>query len=159
MNDFNFCKSMLGHLNSPGYYPIRRAFGQTLKNCSMDAVIAYSKISNTTSETYQNIEFLVAGLCYNAMKPNTEINKYVKFEEVLKRLNREDEISNFLKIRYDNTGYFAKRFMSLAKKTIPLLYSNETFDYNQLIIDLFNWNKNNSVKLRWAMTITNIEEE
>lgn len=154
-----FIKRMLGHINNSSvYYPIRNAFGTTVQNCPINAVLAYSKLSKTKSDTYQNIEFLVAGLCYNSIKPNTGTRTtYVRFEDVLKRIDREDEIANFIKIRYDNTGYFAKRFVTIAMKAINKLNPNEHFDYNQLIEDLKHWNYN-SVKMRWAMAITNMED-
>ena len=41
----------------------------------------------------------------------------------------------------------------LSKKIIPLLDTNERFNYEQLVEDLLNWNKNNNVKIRWAMAI------
>ena len=158
MYNVDFCKRMLGNIYSASYYPIKRSFGQTLQTCPIDALIAYSKLSKTKNRTQQNIEFLVAGLCYNTIKPDQNRPTFVRFETVLRRLNREKDIENFLKLRYDDTGYFANRFMSLAKKVIPLLSPNEQFDYIHLISDLVDWNKNNNTKMRWAMSILNLYE-
>lgn len=158
----SFNQMMFGYLNSPSYYPIRRSFGQTLQTCSMDALIAYTKLSQNKNPVDQNIEFLVAGLCYNAERPNQERTIWVRFEDVLARLNRPEEIEKFLKLRYDNDGYFAKRFYSLSKKVIPLLQPYEHFDYAKLLNDLKFWNIDNSVKMKWAMAIArayNNEEE
>ena len=154
----SFNKLMFKNINSSCYYPIRRSFGQTLQSCNMDALIAYTKLSNNKNPIEQNIEFLIAGLCYNVNKPGQVRDKFIKFEDILKRLNRNDEVEQFLKLRYDNTGYFAKRFYILAKKTIPLLQSHEQFDYAQLIRDFKYWNINNNAKMRWAMTIVNLND-
>ena len=70
---------------------------------------------------------VIAGLCYNTIRPGFDRTIYVKFEDVLARLNRPDEIEKFLKLRYDNEGYFAKRFYTLARKVIPLLQPYEQF--------------------------------
>lgn len=156
-NQDSFNKLMFANINTSCYYPIRRSFGQTLQSCDIDAVIAYTKLSNNKNRIEQNIEFLLAGLCYNVTKQGQQRSTYIRFEDVLKRLNRENEIENFLKLRYDNTGYFAKRFYTLAKKVIPLLESTEQFDYIQLYKDLKYWNYNNSVKMRWAMAIVNFD--
>ena len=60
MKDVNsFIKLMYGTINTPRYYPIKRAFGQTLSNCPIEALLAYTKLSNTKNSTDQNIEFLV----------------------------------------------------------------------------------------------------
>ena len=160
MYNTEFVKSLLYNLQTSCYYPIKRSFGKTLQNCDMNALIAYTKLSKSKDPIEQNIEFLVAGLCYNTMKPNDITDKtLVNFETILKRLNREVEVENFLKLRYDNDGYFTKRFYILAKKAIPLVNSNERINYEQLIVDLLNWNKNNNVKIRWAMSIVNLNEE
>ena len=152
-NKDNFNSMMFGYLHSSSYYPIKRSFGQTLQSCDMDALIAYTKLSKNKNPVEQNIEFLVAGLCYNVTKPDQERHTYVRFEDVLARLNRTEEIERFLKLRYDNDGYFAKRFYSLAKKVIPLLGPDEQFNYTKLRNDLKNWNLNNNVKMQWAMAI------
>ena len=109
------------------------------------------------------------GLCYNSIKPNSVTDKTrINFETLLKRLTfidkdkskpRTAEIENFLKLRIDNNGYFAKKFVSLSKKVIPMLNPNEIINYEQLLDDLKHWNNGNIVKIRWAMTIANIEQE
>ena len=155
----SFNKRMFNNIYSSCYYPIKRSFGQTLQSCNMDAVIAYTKISNNKNPIEQNIEFLIAGLCYNVIKPDQQRLTFTKFEDVLSRLDRETEIENFLKLRYDNTGYFAKRFYSLAMKAIGCLYQNEQFDYISLLNDLKYWNNGNSVKMKWAMAIVKFNDE
>ena len=154
-----FNKRMFNGINSDCYYPIRRSFGQTLQNCDMDALIAYTKLSDNKNQFEQNIEFLLAGLCYNINKPHQIRNKYIKFEQLLERLNRPEEVEDFLKLRYDDNGYFAKRFYTLAKKAIPLLHSDEQIEYNQLFKDFKYWNINNHSKMRWAMTVVKFEDE
>ena len=159
--DTKFFSNMLGYSKSPNYYPIKRSFGQTLQSCDMDALIAYTKLSQNKNPIEQNIEFLIAGLCYNTIKPDQDRLTYVRFEDVLARLHRPEEIEKFLKLRYDNEGYFAKRFYTLSRKVIPLLQPNEQFDYIKLFKDLKYWNNDNSVKMKWAMSIArnNFEEE
>lgn len=171
MDSAQLMKQMLKKLNSSSYYPIRRSFSQTLNSCNIDAVIAFSKISDTKDNFLeQNIEFLVCGLCYNANKQNTDLSNKtrVNFETLLKRLIATDkekskprtaEIENFLRSRLDTNGYFNKKFMSLAKKAIPFINANEIINYEALLDDLKSWNNGNTTKLRWAMTITNIELE
>lgn len=157
----DFVQRLLKNINSSNYFPIKRSFGHTLENCNVDAIIAYSKISQnkTTNQHDRNVEFLVSGLCYMTQKPNKSIeNKnVVNFETLLKRLNRPGEVENFLKLRYDANGYFHKRFYIIAKKAITCIYPNEIINYSQLIDDLKYWN--NTIKIRWAMTIVNIENE
>lgn len=160
MHNTDFVKRLLTNLRTSCYYPIKRSFGKTLQNCDMTSLIAYTKLSKSKDPIEQNIEFLVAGLCYNSMKPDSNIGtNLVNYETVLKRLNREVEVENFLKLRYDNEGYFAKRFYTLSKKVIPLLGTNERFNYEQLVEDLLNWNKNNNAKIRWAMSIVDFNNE
>ena len=154
MND-SFNKRMFAQINSNSYYPIKHAFGQTLQSCNIDALIAYTKLSDNKNRFEQNIEFLIAGLCYNVTKPNQTRSTYINFEQVLKRLDRNNEVEAFLKLKYDDFGYFAKRFYILAKKVIPLLHSDEQFNYTQLFYDLKYWNLNNHAKMRWAMAIAN----
>ena len=151
--DTKFFSNMLGYSNTSSYFPIKRSFGQTLQSCDMDALIAYTKLSQNKNPVEQNIEFLIAGLCYNTIRPGFDRTIYVKFEDVLARLNRPDEIEKFLKLRYDNEGYFAKRFYTLARKVIPLLQPYEQFDYIRLFKDLKYWNFDNNVKMKWAMAI------
>lgn len=151
--DTKFFSNMLGYSRSPSYYPIKRSFGQTLQSCDMEALIAYTKLSQNKNSIEQNIEFLIAGLCYNTIRPDQDRTVYVKFEDVLARLNRPDEIEKFLKLRYDNEGYFAKRFYALAKKAISALQPFEQFDYIGLFRDLKYWNLNNNAKMKWAMAI------
>lgn len=168
--DNNVIKNLLSSISSSSYYPIKRSFGQTINNCSIDTIIAFSKIANkNNNDIEQNAEFLIAGLCYNTLKPESKINETkVNFETLLKRLAATDkdkskprtsEIENFLKLKFDTTGYFNKRFVSLAKKTIPMINQNEIINYEQLLHDFKNWDKNNTVKIRWAITIANIEME
>ena len=170
MSDTNsFIKLMYGNINTPRYYPIKRAFGQTLSTCPIEALLAYTKLSNTKNPIDQNIEFLVAGLCYNTVKPfqYEEVNSYVNFEDVVRRYiyadasrkdNREKEVEDFLKLRYDMDGYFATRFYNLAKKVIPYLRSNEQFNYSKLIKDFIFWNNGNSVKMQWAMSVVTFND-
>ena len=157
--DTKFFSNMLGYSNSPSYYPIKRSFGQTLQTCDMDALIAYTKLSQNKNPIDQNIEFLIAGLCYNSIRPGQERPTYVRFEDVLARIHRPEEIEKFLKLRYDNDGYFAKRFYTLARKAIACLQSFEQFDYIKLYKDLKYWNDNNSVKMKWAMAIARADFE
>lgn len=157
--DTKFFSNMLGYANSSSYYPIKRSFGQTLQTCDMESLIAYTKLSQNKNPVEQNIEFLIAGLCYNSIKPGQERPTYVRFEDVLARLNRPDEVEKFLKLRYDNDGYFAKRFYTLARKAIPLLQPFEQFDYIKLYKDLKYWNVNNSAKMKWAMAIARANYE
>lgn len=170
MDSVQLTKQMLSKINSSSYYPIRRSFSQTLNTCNIDAVIAYSKISDTKNDLFsQNIEFLVCGLCYNVNKPTESFDKTrVNFETLLKRLAATDkekskprttEIENFLRLRLDNNGYFHKRFAIVAKKAISFIAPNEIINYEQLINDLKSWNNGNTTKLRWAMTIASIETE
>lgn len=172
MNSALLVKQMLNNISSSNYYPIKRSFGHTLENCNIDAVISYSKIadSKNCSLFEQNIEFLVIGLCYISNKPNVSINDKtrINFETLLKRLVSTDkdkskprtgEVENFLKLRFDTNGYFNKKFASLVKKANTMLNSNEILNYEQLLDDLKNWNNGNNVKIRWAMTIANIEME
>ena len=169
-NNVDFCRRLLGNIHSDIYYPIKRSFGQTLATCNLNALIAYTKLSDTKNSTKQNKEFLVAGLCYNTLRADaTNLpGTYVKFEQLLKRLvstnknandPRKKEIERFLQLRYDDNGYFAKRFYTLAKRLIPLLNNNETFDYISLLYDLENWDKDNKVKMKWAMAIVNLTNE
>ena len=162
-----FNKRMFNGINSEGYYPIRRSFGQTLQNCDMDALLAYTKLSDNKNKIEQNIEFLIAGLCYNINKPNQIRDKYINFEDILKRLadsdpkneNRSKEIEDFLKLKYDNNGYFSRRFYILSKKLIPFLHNDEQINYTQLFKDLKYWNFNNNTQMKWAMAIVKFDEE
>ena len=61
-------------------------------------------------------------------------------------------------MNWKRNGNIAKRFYILAKKTIPLLYPYEHFDYTQLIRDFKYWNINNNAKMRWAMAIVNLND-
>ena len=171
MNNAQLVKQILNNISGPNYFSIKRSFGKTLENCNIDAVIAYSKIADSKNDSSfdRNIEFLVMGLCYNSIKPNSVTDKTrINFETLLKRLTfidkdkskpRTAEIENFLTLRIDNNGYFAKKFVSLSKKVIPMLNPNEIINYEQLLDDLKHWNNGNIVKIRWAMTIANIEQE
>lgn len=170
MDSNQLTKQMLSKINSSSYYPIKRSFSQTLDTCNIDAVIAYSKISDTKDNLCtQNIEFLVCGLCYNVNKPTDSFNKTkINFETLLKRLVATDkekskprtaEVENFLRLRLDDNGYFHKRFAIIAKKAVSFVAPNEIINYEQLIDDLKSWNSGNTTKLRWAMTITNIKME
>ena len=148
------------------YYPIKRSFGRTLNSCNLDATIAYANLSDTKNPVRQNKEFMVAGLCYNISNVSDNLS-FVKFEDLLKRMvaadkstgkPRKKEVEKFLQLRYDNNGYFAKRFYTIANKAILYLHHNETVDFIKLLDDLEHWDEGNTVKLRWAMTVANITE-
>lgn len=166
MRKEDFVSRMLKYNNPyvPYYYPIKRSFGQTIESCSLEAVIAYTNLSDTKNRVMQNKEFIVAGLCYNIS--NQTSTTFVKFEELLRRMvkadlngTRKKEVENFLKLHYDDNGYFTKRFYSIAKKVISYLNSTETIDFISLLWDLDKWDDGNAVKMRWAMTIVNLKED
>lgn len=170
MDNSQFTTLLIENVNSGNYYAIKRSFGQTLDNCDINALIAFTKISQdaNTSLTDRNVEFLVAGLCYNTMKQNSSYNtNRVSYETVLRRLYKSKDstdsirgsIENLLKLRYDQNGYFNKKFVSLSKKVIPLLRSNESFNYSELLEDLKNWNNGNRVKLKWAKALVVFDDE
>lgn len=166
MSNIDFNKNLFKCIHTASYYPIKRSFGKTLQTCNVDAIIAYAKISDCSRLFDQNIEFLIAGLCYTTFKQyhNYNITKYTNFEEVLRRLylsgtdSTKKLIESFLKLKTNNIEYFCKNFASLSKKVIPLLHNNESFNYTQLLFDLKNWNSN-KIKLKWATKIINTESE
>jgi len=166
-----FTRALIHNSILPGYFPIKRSFGQSLENCKVDAVLAYIKFANSKAPAVQNLEFLLAGLCYTCHSQGTlrDTMTLISFEEVLRRMvlterklmntnsenpgPREREITQFLKLKTDDVNYFAKKFYSLAKKTFDFLEPNECFDYDQLLYHLRFWNQNNKSQMRWAYKI------
>ena len=155
----DFVTQMFAHLNSADYYTVRRSFGQTLDDCSIDALVSYAKMMQPdTPKWEQEIEFLVAGLCYNTEQPHsTEKKSRIPFEQALHLLYQSSSpsgqrnIEKFLKLTTTNTRYFNKNFASLSKRVTPYLgYSG--LDYYRLIRDLKNWNSN-STRMKWAKAI------
>ena len=163
MNNTEFSKSLFTNINSTSYYPIKRSFGHTLQTCDINAVIAYAKIAQNNELykiTERNVEFIVSGLCYNVHKQYQDGERhYTRYEDVLKRLyisgtdSTKKSIENFLKLKFDDGIYFSKKFASLSKKLIALLYPNETFDFIKLLHDLKYWDYNNDIKLKWATAL------
>lgn len=170
MQEYKLTNKLIKHLYSSDYYPIKRSFGKTLQTCNINAIIAYRNLADLSLNANQReIEFLLAGLCFYTNSPNKEITKHVTYETLLKRLAateakqenkpRTAEIENFLKLRLDNKGYFQKKFATLTNKVITVLDKNETIDFDELFNDLSRWDKDNNVKLKWAMTIANVKKE
>ena len=160
MANSKFIDTLLQNINGSSYYAVRRSFGQTVDSCNIDSLLAFMRLipDAKVPKSYLNIEFLVAGLCYNSLRPGmTYLGKNkISFETLLRRLyntasdSGKRSIENFMKLRIDDRGYFHKRFMSITRKALPMLRPNEVINYDELISDLVDWDKNNTVKIKWS---------
>ena len=163
-----FISNMFANINTATYYPIKRSFGKTLETCPIDALLAFTKMSQdaNSSMNVRNAEFLVAGLCYNTIRQySNEERTLVPFEAVLRRLynnpnttdSMKSSIESFLSLSITDNGYFQDKFVTLSKKVIPYLSANEMFNFTSLLNDLIKWNDGNLIRLKWAKALVQFE--
>ena len=150
--------------NKTYYYALKRAWGKTITEGDIDTVIAYRDAfdhKSYDSTKKQNARMVVAELCYNTLPFNADYSTYhpVRFEVVIGRLYKKEagtdrvtttqfRIHQFLDTSFDNPRYFISTFCSIANRVKSELNPNETFNYEQLLWDLYDWGSS-KVKNKW----------
>lgn len=146
---------------------LRSAFGRSMK----DDISIYLAFLSTVVYPMQlsqkdplDIYFLISCLFFDIeninKNDNVEDMKYVKVEELFKRLYKtsgdttKSEIMSFLDSSYSEKGYFIFLFKMLFDRAADRIKKDEKIDYVSLVKDIKTWNDSGSeVKKRWARRI------